>query len=114
MITRLSLAAFLTATSALAAAQGTPAAEKSVTRSELSAKLDAGYASLDTNKDGKAGSAEVETRLKAAVASEMNAYKKERDQTFASFDTDSNGSISRAEFDARAKLPTAPAVNTLQ
>lgn len=83
-----------------------PAAAKPVTRAEISAQLDADYANLDADKDGKATPAEIVSRLKRSAETELEAIKKERDAAFTSVDTDGNGSISRAEFDARAKLPT--------
>ena len=108
MFKRLTAAALLASIPGIALAQGAAAADqnKPVTRAELSNRLDADYADLDANKDGKVDAAEINTRLVKSAEAELEMIKKERDAAFAKIDTDGNGSISRAEFDARAKLPT--------
>ena len=106
MFARVTAALTLAAMPALALAQ-TPAGEegKPITKAELSTKLDADYANLDADKDGKVTAAEINARLKTSAEAELEVIKKERDAAFAKFDTDGNGTITRAEFDARAKLP---------
>ena len=108
MFARLTAAALLATIPAIALAQAPASAEdgKPVTRAELSNRLDADYADIDANKDGKVDSAEINARLVKSGEAELEVIKKERDAAFAKFDTDGNGTISRAEFDARAKLPT--------
>src|SRR5512134_92449 len=80
--------------------------EKPVTRAEISAKLDADYADMDSDKDGKVTAAEIDTRLLKSAEAKIEVLKKERDAAFAKLDTNSDGTISRAEFDEKAKLPT--------
>ena len=101
-------AALLLSVPAAALAQAAASADegKPVTRTELSARLDADYADIDANKDGKVDATEINARLLKSGEAELEVIKKERDAAFAKFDTDGNGTISRAEFDARAKLPT--------
>ncbi len=109
MLFRLTAAAMLAAIPAIALAQepSKPAEEdKPVTRIELSAKLDADYADLDADKDGKVTPGEINSRLAKDAAAKVEELKKERDASFTRFDTNADGSISKAEFDARAKLPT--------
>ncbi len=108
MFTRLTVAALLAAIPSIALAQNTAQGDedKPVTRAQLSARLDADYADIDADKNGKVDTAEINARLKASAEAEIEVIKKERDAAFARFDTDKNGSISRAEFDARAQLPT--------
>ena len=85
-----------------------PAAEeaKPITRTQISDKLNADYADLDADKDGKATPAEINARLLKGAEADLAILKKARDDAFAKLDTNSDGTISRAEFDARAPLPT--------
>jgi len=108
MFARLTAAALLASLPALALAQGAAQAEetKPVTRTELSNRLDADYADLDANKNGKVDAAEINARLRKDAGARLEIIKKERDATFAKFDSDGNGQISKAEFEAHAKLPT--------
>jgi Ca2+-binding EF-hand superfamily protein len=108
MFARLTAAALLASIPAMALAQDAANADegKPVTRAELSTRLDADYADIDANKDGKVDATEINARLVKSAEAEIELIKKERDAAFAKIDADGNGSISRAEFDARAKLPT--------
>jgi Ca2+-binding EF-hand superfamily protein len=97
----------LAALPAMAVAQDKPAAEeeKPVTKSELESRLEADYADLDADKDGKVTPDEVKARLVKGAQAEIDRLTKERDASFARFDANGDGSISKEEFDARAKLP---------
>jgi hypothetical protein len=108
MFARLTAAALLASIPAIALAQAPAGADdsKPVTRIELSNRLDADYADLDANKDGKVDATEINSRLVKSAEADLEVIKKERDATFAKFDADGNGSISKAEFEAHAKLPT--------
>ena len=108
MFARLTIATAMAAMSAAALAQAPTKADedKPVTRIELSNRLDADYADLDANKDGKVDAAEINARLKKGAEADLEIIRKERDATFAKFDSDGNGQISKAEFEAHAKLPT--------
>ena len=107
---RVIVAAMVAMLAGTAAAQDSakPAAEeaKPITRLEISDKLNADYADLDADKDGKATPAEINARLLKGAESDLAVLKKARDEAFGKLDTNSDGSISRAEFDARAPLPT--------
>ena len=81
-------------------------ASKPITRSEISAKLDADYADKDADKDGKVTAAEIDARLVKSAEAKIAEIKKERDAAFGRLDANSDGNISRAEFDEKAKLPT--------
>jgi Ca2+-binding EF-hand superfamily protein len=108
MFGRLTIATALAAMSAPALAQAPAKADedKPITRAQISDKLDADYADLDANKDGKVDAAEINARLKKGAEADLEIIRKERDATFAKFDADGNGQISKAEFEAHAKLPT--------
>lgn len=96
--------------SAAALAQAEPPADeaKPVARGDLVAELDADYADLDANGDGKADPDEIKARLARTTKAQLDELIKQRDAAFARIDTDGNGTISRAEFDVQAKLPTPP------
>ena len=89
-----------------AKAEATAEAPKAVTRAEISDKLDADYADMDADKDGKVTAAEIDTRLVKSAEAKIEEYKKERDAAFAKLDLNGDGNISRTEFDEKAKLPT--------
>jgi len=80
--------------------------EKPVTKAEVSAKLDADYADMDSNKDGKLTAAEIDARLVKSGEAKIEVLKKERDAAFAKLDANGDGSISHAEFNDKARLPT--------
>ena len=100
----------LAAIPAVALAQAQPEAkaeaEKPITRAEISAKLDADYADMDADKDGKVTAAEIDARLVKSAEAKVEEIKKERDAAFGRMDANGDGNISRAEFDEKAKLPT--------
>jgi Ca2+-binding EF-hand superfamily protein len=108
MFSRLTAAALLTFVSAPALAQPEVKsdAEKAITKDEISAKLDADYADMDADKDGKVTAAEIDARLVKSAEAKVEEIKKERDAAFAKLDANGDGNISRAEFDEKAKLPT--------
>ena len=92
---------------ALAQEAARPAAEaKPVSRTELSNELNADFADLDGDKDGKVTADEIKARLQRKAEADLAVLKKARDEAFAKLDTNSDGAISRAEFDEKAPLPT--------
>ena len=100
------LAAVTLPMTALAQATAQPAAQaKPITRTELSEELNADYADLDADKDGKVTAEEIKARLMRRANADLEVLKKARDDAFAKLDTNKDGSISRAEFDAKAPLP---------
>ena len=78
---------------------------KPVTRADINAKLDADYADLDGDKDGKVTAAEINARLVKSGEAELEEIKKKRDASFAKLDANGDGSITKAEFDEKAPLP---------
>ena len=103
-LTALSTAALSTAALAQDAGKATAQA-KPISRAELSDELNADYADLDSNKDGKVTSEEIKVRLMRKADADLAVLKKARDEAFAKLDTNKDGTISRAEFDERAPLP---------
>jgi Ca2+-binding EF-hand superfamily protein len=92
---------------ALAQPAAKPAEDaKPISRIAISDKLDADYADLDADKDGKATTEEINARLMKTAEADLAVLKKARDDAFAKLDTDGDGSISKAEFEAKAALPT--------
>ena len=104
------LALIAAATPAALLAQSA-AAPQTVTRAQLTARLDADYADLDADKDGKASRAEIEKRIARETAAELAELAKRRTDSFNKLDTNKDGSISKAEFEAGVSLPKAPPVN---
>ncbi|HXG80703.1 MAG TPA: EF-hand domain-containing protein [Sphingomicrobium sp.] len=100
--------AFAAVTSA-AQAQAPAAADqnKPVSRTEVSAKLDADYADLDADKNGKVDAAEINARLVKSAQAQIEAAKKERDGAFAKLDTNADGTLTKAEWEAGVKIPVA-------
>ena len=93
-------AALFAAVPAIALAQGAaaPAQEdKPVTRAEINAKLDADYADLDSNKDGKATPEEINARLQKGAEDYLAMIRKARDDAFAKLDTNGDCSVSKAQ-----------------
>ena len=87
-----SLGALLLAGGIAVAAPGGPRGgdrDKSVTRTELVQQVDARFARMDVDKDGK-----------LTPADRAAAHKARADARFAGLDADKNGQVSRAEFDA--------------
>lgn len=105
-------ALLLIALPAAALAQA-PAEEQQqpVTKAELTAELDADYADLDTDRDGKVGTDEITARLNKGAQQQLDEIARQRDAAFARMDADKDGSISKAEFEALNKLPPLPTPN---
>ncbi len=62
--------------------------------------IDAGFAAMDFNKDGKVDAAEFDRFMRARLARQGTKF----DETFSQFDKDGNGSISREEAQATNAL----------
>ena len=92
---------------ALAQAPGGVDESKPISRTEVSAKLDADYADLDRDKDGKVNAAEIRARLVKSAEIQIEGAKKERDAAFAKMDSNGDGSITKAEWQTGVKIPTA-------
>ena len=96
--------------SAALAQTAAPAAE-TVTRASISARLDADYADLDSDKDGKASRAEIEKRIADETAEDLATVTKRRDEAFKKIDANGDGQISKSEYEAGVPLPKVPPVD---
>ena len=103
--------AALSATAASAHPHQGPGQAQPVTRASVEARVDAGFARLDSDRDGFVTQAEARARAEAFRAErqerrgERTAQRGERRAAlFARLDADRDGQISRAEFDARPAL----------
>jgi hypothetical protein len=93
-------------------AQAAPAtAAGPVTRAPVTAKLDADFAQIDLDKNGKLTKTEIEKGQTDAIAKSRAEMVARRDAQFKKIDTDGNGQISKSEFDAGVTLPKLPIVN---
>lgn len=63
------------------------------------AYIDAGFAAMDANNDGKVVRAEFDVFMRARLARQADAF----DAAFVKMDADSNGTLSRAEAAAGSK-----------
>ena len=95
---------------ALAQSTAAPAAE-AVTRASISARLDADYADLDSDTDGKASRAEIEKRIADETAEDLATVTKRRDEAFKKIDANGDGQISKSEYEAGVPLPKVPPVD---
>jgi hypothetical protein len=110
-MTRHLLALLCATIPAAAIAQTAPApqaAPQPVTRAQITAKLDADFGNLDSDKNGKASKAEVEKRISTETAAEIAILNQRRTETFKKMDGNNDGQISRAEFDVAVPIPKAP------
>lgn len=80
---------------------------KPISRTDVTAKLDADYADLDSNQDGKVNAAEINARIMKSAAAQIESAKKERDTAFVKMDSNGDGSVTKAEWEAGVKIPTA-------
>jgi Ca2+-binding EF-hand superfamily protein len=113
MMTRNILALLCAMIPAAAVAQTAPAPQSApaVTRAQVTAKLDADYANLDSDKNGKASKAEVEKRIATETAAELAALVQRRTESFNKMDGNKDGQISKAEFEIAVPMPKAPPAN---
>ncbi len=114
-MTRLSfvpLAVLAAAVPAAALAQTASPAPQPVTRVMMSTKLNADYADLDRDKDGKVTRAEIEKRITTDTAADLAEVAKRRAESFTKLDANKDGSVTRAEFEAAVPLPKVPPVDT--
>ena len=105
------LALLAAAIPAGALAQAAAPAAEAVTRASLTARLDADYAALDVDKDGKANRAEIEKRINNETAEELKIIAERRNEAFTKIDANKDGQISKAEYEAGVPLPPAPAAD---
>lgn len=84
-----------------------------VTKAQVTADADNGFAALDLNKDGKVDKAEVLAGMKTDQQNKIAQFNQVRDAAFARIDSNGDGSISKDEW-ARARHFSAPALGTKQ
>jgi putative LysE/RhtB family amino acid efflux pump len=80
-------AALMLAATPVAALAAQPAGksdvEQPVTKAQIDAKLDADFADMDANHDGKVDAAEIDARLLKSAEAKLELIKKERDAAYA-------------------------------
>lgn len=101
--------AVFTAGPALAQAAQSGAAPQQLTRTQLSAQLDAEFKNLDANHDGKLTKAEIQSAMTQRVAEEQTQVNQQAKAVFDKIDTNHNGQISLTEFEAQGKVSVDPA-----
>ena len=94
------------------AVQAQQAAPQSVKRTDLIAKLDSGFAALDTNHDGTLSVAELQAGQNRELQQLEARRKAEIEARFKQLDTNHDGQLSLAEFSAA--IPDVKAAETAQ
>lgn len=103
MNNQLLLALFLAASASPGISQGGTATAKGpqpVSRAVYMSRIDSGFTSIDTNKDGFTDRAEIEAAETRLVNSRKAQQLKQREAAFRQLDKDKNGSLSLTEFNA--------------
>ena len=91
-------------TPATAQQQPAAAAPKSITRAELTSRLDAGFAAIDTNKDGSLSADELAVAQKRDIEQAQAAVKSRAQAAFNQLDTNKDGKLSLQEFEASVQV----------
>jgi Ca2+-binding EF-hand superfamily protein len=81
-----------------------PAQEQTLTRAELTQKIDGEFKAFDTNADGKIGKAEIQAAVDKMTAGAAAERKQRQEDEFRKLDTDKNGQLSLAEYQAAVKI----------
>ncbi len=118
MTNRILLTAFLTTAAAAAPAQNSaaPAQPQPVSRANYMQRIDNGFVSADSNKDGFLERAEIEGAESRVLAARKAALLKQREAAFKRMDANKDGSLSPTEYNAplvNAALPKANATPVL-
>jgi len=111
---QLLLTAILVSAAAPAFAQGAAAPAKApqpVTKAAFLQRIDAGFSSVDTNKDGVTDKAEIETAETKALAARKAQLINEREAVFHKLDTNKDGVLSLQEFNAPLIAEPLPKAN---
>lgn len=93
--------------STAAAAQG---AQQTIKRSDLAAKVDAGFAASDTNHDGSLSVAELQAEQNKELQEVKNQLQNKLRAAFNQLDTNKDGQLSFQEF--AASVPSVKANET--
>lgn len=108
------LTAFL-ATAAVTAApaqnSAAPAQPQPMSRANYMQRVDSGFVSADSNKDGFLVRAEIESAETRVLAGRKAALLKQREAGFRRMDTNKDGSLSLAEYNAPLVNAAVPKAN---
>jgi EF hand domain-containing protein len=121
MTNRLMLAIVLASAAGPALAQANAPAKgpQPVSRVVFMSRVDSNFGLLDTNKDGYASKAEIESAEAKTLASRKAQMIKQREAAFRQLDKDKSGSLSLAEFNSAVaaqpdrKVDAAPILDRL-
>jgi Ca2+-binding EF-hand superfamily protein len=110
---QLLLTAILATAAGPAFAQGAAPAKtpQPITKAALLQRVDAGFTSVDTNKDGVTDKAEIETAETKALAARKAQLINEREAVFHKLDTNKDGVLSLTEFNAPLIAQALPKPN---
>ena len=106
---------FIISMGAATLAAGTPAtaqqkqsvaAPKSVTRAEMTSRLDSAFAAMDTNKDGSVSAAELGAAQKKDLEQAQAMIHSRAQSAFTQLDTNKDGKLSLEEFAASVQVNT--------
>jgi hypothetical protein len=116
---QLMLIAILASAAGPTLAQGTAAPERTpqpIPKAAFVQRIDAGFAAVDTNKDGVTDKAEIEAAETKTMSARKAELISEREAIFQKLDTNKNGSLTLQEFNAplaAQQLPKADATPIL-
>jgi Ca2+-binding EF-hand superfamily protein len=96
---------------AVAAQQGAP---QTIKRSDVVAKLDAGFAAADTNHDGFLSAAEMQGEQNKELQNVRSALEAKIRAAFNQLDTNKDGQLSFAEFSASTLASVKPTETAAQ
>ena len=89
-----------------------PKGPQPVSRAVYMSRIDSGFASIDTNKDGFTDRAEIAAAETKVLTARKNQQLKQREAAFRQLDKDKSGSLSLQEFNAALAAQNAkPDVN---
>jgi len=83
-----------------ALAQGGQAAPPTLTRAQLSQKVEADFKASDTNGDGKISKAEIQAALQRRATQATAAMHQQQQAEFNKLDTNKDGKLTLAEYQA--------------
>lgn len=111
---QLLLLAILASAAGPAFAQGAAkpaAAPQPLAKSTLVQRIDRGFATMDTNKDGFVDKAEIELSETKAIGTRRAQLINQREATFKQLDTNKDGSLSLREYNAQLVAQPLPKAN---
>jgi hypothetical protein len=108
------LTAILIAAAGPSFAQGAPAPARTpqpIARTAYLQRIDAGFAAVDTNKDGFTDKAEIEAAETKILAARKAALIDQREAAFKQLDANKDGSLTLTEFNAPLVAQALPKAN---